>query len=102
MWGLDITGSFPIGMSNKRFFHVGTGYFTKWFVLVSLANIAVSNVKTFLWKNIVTRFWIPNALVSDNETQFKCQKIEEFCRQYSMKQYFSSVSYLQGNNFVDI
>ena len=29
-WGLDIIGHFPKTVGNKRYFLVGTNYFTKW------------------------------------------------------------------------
>lgn len=61
-------GPLPRGMGNKRFLLVGTYYFTKWIEVVPLVNIANSNVKMFLWKNIVTRFEIPKALIPDNGT----------------------------------
>lgn len=75
-------GLFPRRARNKKFLLVGMNYFTKWVEAVPLANIADSNVKNFLWKNIVTQFGIPKVMVSDNGTKFKCQKIEEFCREY--------------------
>lgn len=55
-----------------------TNYFTKWVEAVSLVNIVDSNVKTFLWENIVTRFGIPKMLVVDNGHQLKSKKIYKF------------------------
>ena len=57
---------------------VATEYFTKLVEAVPLVNIADSNMKNVLWKNIVTRFGIPKMLVLDNGTQFKSEKIIEF------------------------
>ena len=45
---------------------VTVDYFTKWAEAEALANIRDTDVKTFVWKNIVTRFGVPNALVTDN------------------------------------
>ena len=45
-------------------------YFTKWVEAEALANIRDIDVKKFVWKNIVTRFGVPNSLVSDNGLQF--------------------------------
>lgn len=41
-------------------------YFTKWVEVKALANIRNVDVKKFVWKNIITRFGVPRALVSDN------------------------------------
>ena len=45
---------------------VAVDYFTKWAEADALASIRVVDVKKFVWKNIVTRFRVPNSLVSDN------------------------------------
>lgn len=47
-WGLDILGLFPKASRLRKFLLVSTDYFTKWVEAVHLANIADSNVKTFL------------------------------------------------------
>ena len=69
-WGLDIVGPFPKAARNKRYLLVGTNYFNKWAEAEPLANIRDVDAKKFIWKNIVTRFGVPHALVSDNGLQF--------------------------------
>ena len=41
-------------------------YFTKWAKVEALANIQDVDVKKFVWKNIITRFGVPDSLISDN------------------------------------
>ena len=65
-WGLDIVGPFLKAAGNWRWLLVGTNYFTKWVEAELLANIRDVDAKGFVWKNIVTRFGIPYALISDN------------------------------------
>ena len=65
-WGLDIVDPFPKTVGNKRYLLVGIDYFTKWVEAEPLANIRDADAKKFIWKNIVTRFGVPHALVSDN------------------------------------
>ena len=67
-WGLDILGPFPRATGNRRFVLVAVEYFTKWAEAEAeaLANIRDTDVKKFVWKNIVTRFGVPNSLVTDN------------------------------------
>ena len=38
-WGLDIVGSFPKAVGNKRYLLVGTNYFTKWVEAEPLAYL---------------------------------------------------------------
>ena len=47
-----------------------TDYFTKWVEAEPLAQVKETNVIRFIRKNILSRFGIPRAFVSDNETQF--------------------------------
>ena len=45
---------------------VAIDYFTKWVEVRALVNIRDVDVKKFVWKNIVTRFRVPRALVFNN------------------------------------
>ena len=65
-WLLDIVGPFPRATGNRKFVLVVVDYFTKWAKAKSLANIRDVDVKKFVWRNIVTRFGVPESLVSDN------------------------------------
>lgn len=47
------------------------------------------------------RFGILKAFISENGTQFKNHKIKEFCKEYGINQYFSGVSFSQGNNLAE-
>jgi len=49
---------------------VGTDYFTKWVKAEPLTNIRDTDVKRFVWKNLMTWFGIPKVLISNNGLQF--------------------------------
>ena len=55
------------------------------------------DVKNFIWKNIITRFGIPRAIVADNGTQFDSKLIKNFCAKFKIKNYFSTPSFPQSN-----
>ena len=78
-WGLDIMGPFPKAVGNKRYLLVSTKYFTEWVEVEPLANIKDVDAKKFVWKNIVTRFGIPIALISDNDLQFDSKAFRNYC-----------------------
>ena len=65
-WVLNIIDLFPWAMGNHRFVLVVVDYFTKWAKAEALSNIQDVYVKNFVWRNIVTRFGVPESLVSDN------------------------------------
>ena len=57
-----------------------------------LVNIRDSNVKKFIWKNIVTKFGIPEALISDNRLQFD-SKVFRRCSELGIKNKHSTPAY---------
>ena len=63
----------------------------------ALANIRDMDVKKFMWKNIVTRFGVPNFLISDNGLQFDSRAFREFCSDLGIKNKYSTPVYPQSN-----
>ena len=47
-WGLDIMGSFPIGVRQLKFLVVGIDYFTKLVEAEALATITEKNIRNFV------------------------------------------------------
>ena len=76
---------------------MATNYFTKWVDAEPLTQITDSELRKFVWKNIITRFRIPRCLISDNSTQFNSRPFREFCLKFGIINYFSSLAYPQGN-----
>ena len=96
-WGLDIVGPFPKAVGNKRYLLVDTDYFTKWVETEPLANIRDVDAKRFIWKNIVTRFGVPHALLSDNGLQFDSKTFRSYCGELGITNRYSTPAYPQGN-----
>lgn len=97
LWGLDIVGPLPAAPGNRKFFIATTDYFTKWVEAEPLATIKEKDVKKFVWQNIVTRFGIPKALISDNGTQFDGKLFRGFCEELRIEFYNSTPAYPQSN-----
>ena len=96
-WGLDILGPFPWATGNRKFVLVAVDYFTKWVEAEALANIRDVDVKKFVWKNIITKFGVPNSLISDNGLQFDSRAFREFCSNLGITNRYSSLAYPQSN-----
>ena len=92
-WGLDIIGLFPWATGNRRFVLIAVNYFTKWAKVEALANIQDVDVKKFMWKNIVTRFEVPESLVYDNGLQFDSKTFHKFCSDLGLKNRYSTLTY---------
>ena len=72
-------------------------YFTKWAEVEALANIRDVDVKKFISRNIVTRFGVPESLVSNNGLQFDNKAFRNFCSDLNIKNRYSTPVYLQSN-----
>ena len=68
LWGIDLVGEFPRATRQRRWLIVAVEYFTKWVEAEALSTITSSAVQNFIWKNIVCRFGLPHAMISDNGT----------------------------------
>ena len=96
-WGLDIVGPFHKAIGNRRHLLVATNYFTKWIEAKPLANIRDQDVKRFIWRNILTRFGVPNTLISDNGLQFDSKAFQRYYYELRIKNRYSTPSYPQSN-----
>ena len=72
-------GPFLVGRMQFRFFNIAIDYFTKWVESEPVATIIEAKIRSFVWKNIVCRFGIPNTIISDNGKQFDNPKFRKFC-----------------------
>ena len=55
------------------------------------------DAKRFIWKNIVTRFGVPHALISDNGLQFDNKAFRSYCDELEITNRYSTPAYSQGN-----
>ena len=69
-------GVLPRALGNKKFLLVVTNYFTKWVEAEPVAQIREMDIIKFIRINILSRFGIPRAFVSDNGTQFVKKKLK--------------------------
>ena len=80
--------------------YVAIDTFTKWIEAEPVTKItAVAAVK--FMHNIICRFGVPNTIISDNGTQFKSTQFGEFCQEYGIKHFRSSVMHPQTNGQVE-
>ena len=59
-------------------------------------------MKKFVWKNIITRFGVPNSLISDNGLIFDSQAFYEFCSDLGIRNIYSSLAYPQSNGQAEV
>ena len=76
-WGVDIMGPLPRGKGGVRFAVVVVYYFTKWVEVEALVNITTKSIVRFLWKNVICRYGIPHAFMTNNRKQFDCDSFRK-------------------------
>ncbi|GJZ77257.1 reverse transcriptase domain-containing protein [Tanacetum coccineum] len=76
-WGIDIAGPFPEEPGKVKFLIVAIDYFTKSIEAKPVATITGSQIKKFVWDNIVYRFGLPGEIISDNGKQFQDNQFKD-------------------------
>ena len=87
----------PKVAGNKRYLLVSMDYFPKWVEAEPLANIRDVDAKKFIWRNIVTRFGVPQTLISNNGLQFDNKAFRRYCCELGIANRYSTPAYPQGN-----
>ncbi|XP_056695057.1 uncharacterized protein [Spinacia oleracea] len=77
-WGMDLLGQYTTAPGGRRYVIVVIDYFTKWVEAEELMNIKTYDVKAFIWKNIITRFRVPQPIIFDNGPQFETPKLKDW------------------------
>ena len=76
---------------------MAVNYFTKWAEVKALANIWDVDVKKFVWRNRVTRFGVPESLMSDNGLQSDSRAFHEYYKDLGIINQYSTPTYSQSN-----
>nr|GEX08543.1 reverse transcriptase domain-containing protein [Tanacetum cinerariifolium] len=100
-WRIDIVGPFPEGPGKVKFIIVSMDYFMKWIEAKAMVTITGSQVKKFVWDNIVCRFGLPREIVSANGKQFNDNPFKDWCDKLNITHQFASVKHPQSNGLVE-
>lgn len=101
IWGVDFIGPLPIGKEQAKHAIVAVDYFTKWAEAEPLTNITERKTTELIWKNLICRYGIPNAIVSDNGKQFDNEKFRSFCSELGIANRFATPAHPQSNGQVE-
>ncbi|KAL0379329.1 UNVERIFIED_CONTAM: hypothetical protein Sradi_3238400 [Sesamum radiatum] len=87
---------------EREYLIVVVDYFSKWVEAEPLSKIFEKEIIKFVWRNIVCRFGISRAFVTDNGTQFQGKEFKRWCLELKIKQYFTSVGTPQSNEKTEV
>lgn len=94
---MDIVGRFLRATGSRRWLLVATVYFIKWVEAEPLASIKDTNVRRFVWKNIVMKYSVPRVLVLKNGLQFDSKAFGWYCTELGITNRYSTPFYPQSN-----
>lgn len=72
-------------------------YFTKWIAIYVLTNITIVNVMKFFKRNILSKFGVPQAIMTDSKTKCIDRWMTSLLEELRIKQHFTSVEHPQTN-----
>jgi hypothetical protein len=77
---MDVIGKItPLsGAAKHAWIIVATDYFTKWVEAKSYAELTSKEVCDFVEEHIVTRFGVPETIITDNGTIFTAERFREY------------------------
>lgn len=75
---------------------VAVDCFAKWAEAVLLATITTKKAINFVVWNIRCRFGVPQAIVTDNGTQFDSTEFKDFCHRHHIEKRFAVVTHSQA------
>ncbi|GJY57281.1 reverse transcriptase domain-containing protein [Tanacetum coccineum] len=100
-WGIEHRRPSRKRPGKVKFLIVAIDYFTKWIEAKAVATISGSQVKKFVWDNIVCRFGLPGEIILDNGKQFRDNPSKDWCEKLCIRQCFASVKHPQANGLVE-
>ena len=68
-------------------------YFTKWVETEPLANIKDVDAKRFIWRDIITRFGVPQTLISGDGLQFDSKAFRRYYGELGIRNRYFTPAY---------
>ncbi|XP_069152732.1 uncharacterized protein [Solanum lycopersicum] len=92
-WGMYVTGPIePKSSNGYRFILVAIDYFTKWVEEITFKAVTKKTVVDFVHSNIICRYGIPRAIITDNAANLNCNLMKELYRQRMTRVYIKKVN----------
>nr|XP_028946820.1 uncharacterized protein K02A2.6-like [Malus domestica] len=89
------------GAAKHEWILVATDYFTKWVEAKSYTKLTFKEVCSFIEENIVTRFDVPETIITDNGTIFTSDRFKDYAANLKIRLEQSTPYYPQANGQVE-
>ncbi|XP_022567370.1 uncharacterized protein K02A2.6-like [Brassica napus] len=94
---MDIVGKFLMAPGQNVFLLIVADYFSKWIEAEALSKITDLQIRKFIWTHVITRFEVPEKIVTDNGPQFTSHNFKEFCKDWGIRFSFATPRHPQSN-----
>ncbi|KAM1050310.1 hypothetical protein ACFX2A_032768 [Malus domestica] len=96
---MDMTGKITpsSGAAKHAWILVARDYFTKWVEAKSYAELASNEVCNFVKEHIVTRFGVPETIITDNGIVFITERFKKYTASLKIQLEQSTLYYPQAN-----
>lgn len=95
---MDILRPFPKAIRQCKYLLVAVDYFTKWLEAEAITSITTTEVRRFIWMNIIACFGIPCAIIFDNGRQFNTAKFTGYLSTLGCQARLIAVAHPQTNS----
>lgn len=99
---MDILGPLPLTQINNKFILVINDYLTRWPETFALQDQKAETIARCFIDNIVTRFGVPEKLLTDQGTNFCSKLMLEICKILGINKLKTSPYHLQANGLTEI
>ena len=90
-------GPFPRAPGGYRYLYVVVDKFTKWAEVEAVRTIPAGSAVKFI-KGIVSRFGVPNRIITDNGSQFTSNLFKTYCANLGTQICYASVAHPRSND----
>ena len=101
VWGIDFMGPFP-SFFGYLYILVGVYYVSKWVEAVPCREVNHRVVLKFLKENILSRFGVPKAIISDGGSHFCNKPFESLLTKYCVKHKVATPYHPQTSGQVEL
>ena len=101
MVAMDIVGPLPITSNGNRYILTIMDYFTRYVHAIPLKRITAGTVAKAIIDNWILKYGTPDAILSDNGTQFKNRVLEKIYQILNIKQKFATPYHPQTNGMIE-
>jgi transposase InsO family protein len=101
MWGLDIFGPLPTSRNGNRYILVMVDHFTRWVEAIPTADQTGETVARAFKENVIARFGIPDAVITDQGPCFESKSFQDMLRSWGVKRRRTSPYHPQANGVTE-